>query len=49
MKNKIKYVEPIDYFPKEIREKYKLGEYSVINEEEQKENKKEKDKEEEIC
>ena len=49
MKKKIKYVEPRDYFPKEIREKYKLGEYSVINEEEQKENKNEKDKKEEIC
>ena len=42
MKKKIKYVEPIDYFPKEIREKYKLGEYSVINEKELKENKKRK-------
>ena len=31
MKKKVKYVEPIDYFPKEIREKYKLGEYSDIN------------------
>ena len=49
MKNKIKYVEPIDYFPKEIREKYKLGEYSNINEEELKENKNEKDKKEEKC
>lgn len=26
-KSKIVYVEPADYFPKEIREKYKLGEY----------------------
>ena len=50
MKKKIKYVEPVDYFPKEIREKYKLGEYSDINAEKQKEmnktkddNKKEKD------
>ena len=34
MKKKVKYVEPIDYFPKEIREKYKLGEYSDINVEE---------------
>ena len=25
---KIKYVEPADYFPKEIREKYGLGEYA---------------------
>ena len=24
MKNKIKYVEPRDYFPKEIREKYNI-------------------------
>ena len=50
MKKKIKYVEPIDYFPKEIREKYKLGEYSDINKEEQKEKneiKKEKDSKEE--
>lgn len=37
---KIKYVEPVDYFPKEIREKYKLGEYSEINVEEVKENNK---------
>ena len=43
MKKKIKYVEPIDYFPKEIREQYKLGEYSDINVEEQKENKETKD------
>ena len=53
MKKKVKYVEPIDYFPKEIREKYKLGEYSDLNSEELKEknetkddNKKEKDNEE---
>lgn len=25
---KIKYVEPADYFPKEIREKYGLGEHA---------------------
>ena len=25
---KIKYVEPADYFPKNIRKKYKFGEYS---------------------
>lgn len=37
MKKKVKYVEPLDYFPKEIREKYKLGEYSDINKEELKE------------
>lgn len=28
MKKKIVYVEPTDYFPKEIRKKYKLGEFS---------------------
>lgn len=31
MKNeekKIVYAEPADYFPKEIREKYKLGEFA---------------------
>ena len=27
------YVEPEDYFPKEIREKYKLGEYNTDEEE----------------
>lgn len=37
---KIKYVEPLDYFPKEIRKKYKLGEYSEINVEEVKEDNK---------
>lgn len=31
MKKKIVYVEPIDYFPKEIRKKSKLGEYSDMN------------------
>lgn len=35
MKKKIMYVEPMDYFPKELREKYKLGEYSEINVEEE--------------
>lgn len=24
---KVRYVEPADYFPKEIREQHKLGEY----------------------
>ena len=24
---KLGYVEPVDYFPKDIRKKYKLGEY----------------------
>ena len=29
MKNKkIKYIEPADYFPKNIRKKHKLGEYA---------------------
>ena len=37
MKKKIKYVEPTDYFPKEFRKKYKLGEYSDINVDEVKE------------
>ena len=44
MKKKIKYVEPVDYFPKEIRAKYKLGEYSEMNSKELKVNKKTKDK-----
>lgn len=43
MKKKVKYVEPLDYFPKEIREKYKLGEYSDINKEELKEKNEIKD------
>ena len=37
MKKKIKYVEPADYFPNELRKKYKLGEYSDINVDEVKE------------
>ena len=28
MKKKIVYAEPADYFPKELRKKYKLGEYA---------------------
>lgn len=28
MKKKVVYVEPADYFPKELRKKYKLGEYA---------------------
>ena len=28
MKKKIVYAEPADYFPKELRRKYKLGEYA---------------------
>lgn len=27
-KRQIAYVEPAEYFPKEIRKKYKLGEYA---------------------
>ena len=33
MKNKIVYAEPQDYFPEEIRKKYKLGEHSESVEE----------------
>ena len=29
-KKKVVYVEPADYFPKELREKYKLGEFSEM-------------------
>ena len=28
MKIKVKYVEPAEYIPKELRKKYKLGEYA---------------------
>ena len=28
MKKTIVYAEPADYFPKELRKKYKLGEYA---------------------
>ncbi len=31
MKKKIVYAEPADYFPKELRKKYKLGEYADKN------------------
>ena len=31
MKKKIVYAEPADYFPKELRKKYKLGEYADTN------------------
>ena len=31
MKKKIVYAEPADYFPKELRKKYKLGEYADEN------------------
>ncbi|MGI6178331.1 MAG: hypothetical protein ACOYJO_07790 [Eubacterium sp.] len=27
-KRKMKYIEPADYFPEEIRKKYKIGEYA---------------------
>ena len=30
MKKKIVYAEPADYFPKELRKKYKLGEYADV-------------------
>lgn len=33
MKKKIVYAEPTDYFPKELRKKYKLGEYAKPQEE----------------
>ena len=36
MEKKIVYVEPADYFPKEIRKKYKLGEYAETNAETEK-------------
>lgn len=35
-KKKIVYAEPADYFPKEIREKYKLGEFAEPKEDEKK-------------
>ena len=28
MKKKVVYIEPADYFPEELRKKYKLGEYA---------------------
>ena len=31
MNKKVVYVEPADYFPKELRKKYKLGEYADTN------------------
>ena len=31
MKKKIVYVEPIDYFPEEIRKEFKLGEFAEEN------------------
>lgn len=35
-KIKVVYAEPADYFPKEIRKKYKLGEFAEPKEEEAK-------------
>ena len=32
MKKKVVYVEPADYIPKDLREKYKLGEYAETEE-----------------
>ena len=32
MKKKIVYVEPADYIPKDLRKKYKLGEYAETEE-----------------
>ena len=31
MKKKVVYIEPVDYFSKEIRKKYKLGEFAEEN------------------
>ena len=28
MRKKVVYIEPVDYFPKEIRKEYHLGEYA---------------------
>lgn len=39
MKKKVVYVEPIDYFPKETRKKFKLGEYAETEKETKKEEK----------
>lgn len=41
---KIKYVEPADYFPKEIREKYGLGEFADSDKKEIKNNSTNKEK-----
>lgn len=37
-KDKIKYVEPAEYFPKSIREKCCLGEFAVSDKQESNEN-----------
>ena len=42
-KVKITYVEPADYFPKEIRKKYKLGEYAEEENESTERKKKDND------
>ena len=34
MKKEVVYIEPEDYFPKELRKKYKLGEYNTDEEDE---------------
>ena len=39
MKKKAVYVEPDDYFPKELRKKYGLGEYNTDVDDEKKEDK----------
>lgn len=45
MKKK-QYVEPSDFFPKEIRKKFKLGEYNdEVNEADTKAKKEQRDKE----
>ena len=31
MQNNIKYIEPAEYFPEDIRKRYKLGEYAEQN------------------
>ena len=41
-KKKVVYSEPADYFPKELRKKYKLGEYAETAQKEKKTTKKTK-------
>ena len=43
MKKEVIYIEPENYFPKEIRKKYKLGEYNT-DEEDEREDKRTKNK-----
>ena len=31
MRKKVVYIEPVDYFPKEIRKEFKLGEFAEEN------------------